>query len=99
MTGKLSHEKIFKRPDGSRVKIHVVHETRYHAQVWVCAPNKRTFRHVSLSDDYRYRALPFGGEARDQMEMAHILEHCTREEIQETALELWEANKPDFIKS
>lgn len=92
------HDKIFTRPDGTRVKIVVAVEINYTAHVWISGPKKRKFVMVDPSDDWEYKVLPFGSEARERFWNLEKLKHCTIEEIQEVAIELWEMNKPDFGK-
>lgn len=97
----MKHEKIFKREDGSKVNIGIdfypesfTNKFTYRVSVSTCEPKKRAFRYVNDTDDYTWRRL--SSEERKTYEMKKNLEHVTKEEVQETAIELWQKMKPDF---
>lgn len=97
----MKHEKIFKREDGSKVNIDIdfwsegfTNKFTYRVSVSTCEPKKRTFKYVNDTDDYNWRRL--NHEQRKEYEMKNNLEYVTKEEIQETALELWNKMKPTF---
>ncbi len=97
----MKHEKIFKRADGSRVHIMVTLFTesyldnfRYSVSLSICEPAKRTFRYVNDTDNYTWRRM--NPEEKEAHEMGLFLKYASTEEIQETALELWDKIKPNF---
>jgi hypothetical protein len=95
------HEKIFKREDGSRVKIEVVvtitwsrsEKPVYRYLVRLCEPKKRTWKPVeNFGYNYKWRAMSIPDRGKYQIKK--YLEHVTKEEMLETALEAWELMKP-----
>lgn len=95
----MKHEKIIKRPDGTRVKIDVSlyldiyrNNAQYDVDVTICAPGKRTFREVYSGDDYLFRKLSMQDRAAFILESQ--LKVVTAEEIYAAKLEAWELLKP-----
>lgn len=101
----MNHEKEFKREDGSKCLVEVScflkryssvdGNMKYNVKVATKAPKKKKWEYIGNSDDYKYRALSM--EDRRKHDFQCYLEVVTIEEIQETALELWETLKPKFI--
>ena len=95
----MTHEKIFKRPDGSRVKVEVTFwcdsrdGANYRFQVSKCLPGKRTFISPTSTDDYEWRKLSM--PERIAFNVRKYLEIATPAEILETKLELWNKLKPE----
>ena len=94
------HEKIFKRPDGKRVKIIASFSDGGYSStpkwsffIHVCDPKKRTWYSVADSNDYEWRKL--NHEQREAHNIRQYLEHVTPEEVLETKLELWNKIKPE----
>lgn len=90
----MTHEKIFKREDGTRYKIWVKLEVDTYRvfPYWVfwvhkCEPRKRLFGSV-IPHDYRY---PIDYSSNESV----YLQHVTPEEVLETKLELWNLIKPE----
>lgn len=95
----MNHEKIFKREDGTRVRITADYTETWRGgdkawsfQVAICAPRKRKFETVQLTR-MDFHALPAG--SRTQERQRRCLKYVTASEIQSTMLELWEKMKPD----
>jgi len=97
----MKHEKIFTRPDKSKVK--VVVELRIDAfrqdfswdfETSHCGPRKRTWSKPHSPDDYAWRRL--GQAERKVFSQAKYMTLASLEEIQEVMLELWLTLKPDF---
>lgn len=94
----MNHEKIFSRPDGSRVKIvvsvytDIVSGVKWNYFVLICEPRKRTWRSVTDSDSYEYRALSM--EDRRKKNESDYLKVATSDEILAAKTELWEKLKP-----
>lgn len=94
----MTHEKVIKREDGSRVIIRVdfwMNSTTgpvYNVDVRYCAPGKRTFRDIFSSDDHEYRRLSMG--ERSAFVYYKQLEYVSVTEIYQVKLELWEKLKP-----
>ena len=87
------HEKIFKRVDGSKVKltVHLVSEwssrsVQWKVECYRCEQRKRTWAKVFDDDSYGYRRL--STEQRRKSEMRDILRNVTMEEIREAMREL-----------
>ncbi|HXS59747.1 MAG TPA: hypothetical protein VN703_02925 [Candidatus Sulfopaludibacter sp.] len=94
-------EKLFKREDGTKVDIiitfHVASYSErfsYSVSVSVCHPRKRTFNYVNDHDNFTYRRL--SQDEKDIYDMEQNLKYVTKEEIQETAIQLWNKFKPNF---
>ncbi|MDH3382097.1 MAG: hypothetical protein OEL54_05290 [Flavobacteriaceae bacterium] len=96
----MTHEKIFKRDDGSKVKITVrimysfLYDVKYSLHVMTCGKRKRKFQKTFDYDDYEYRKL--GDKERTVFAKKKYLEHATKEEIDIVASELLEKIKPSF---
>lgn len=96
----MTHEKIFFRPDGSKVKIVASLSIGYFtgdAAKWdyfvlSCEPKKRIWRGVVDEDDYAYRALSMAD--RKKKSEAGYLKFVTKEEVLSAKMELWEKLKP-----
>lgn len=98
----MKHEKTLKREDGSKVNISVSfysdnfsNHVRYSVSVSVCEPKKRTFKYVNDTDNFTWRRL--SQPEREAMQMRLNLKYVTPDEIQQTALELWEKIKPNLL--
>lgn len=95
----MDHEKIFKREDGKQVKVslwltigNIVNPVpKYHWHVWIRGKGKKNWKSPVL-DTYTYGRLSF--DEKDARNKELYLQHATIEEVQETALELWEKIKP-----
>lgn len=95
----MTHEKIFSRPDGSRIKIivsfyvgYMRSEMKWDYTVLACEPRKRTWRGVVNIDDYNYRKMPI--DKRIEMVKKEYLNFVSKEEIVAAQTELWEKLKP-----
>lgn len=96
----MNHEKIFSRPDGSRVKIVASlslggifkDPIKWDYFVLTCEPRKRTWRASVDTDDYGYRRLSM--EDRRKRNESEYLKIVTKEEILAAKNELWELLKP-----
>lgn len=95
----MTHEKILKRPDGSRVKVVVElicdfdnRPYRWKFTCHHCAKGKRTFISAHNDDDYLWRRL--GPTARDVEERRRYLTLATEEEVRGVMLELLAKIKP-----
>jgi hypothetical protein len=94
------HEKIFKREDGSRVKLMVsvmflYNKLVYRCSTSTCIKGKRTWISTTNTDNYTYRAL--GMKDRKKVEEADMMKVVTPEEILEARLETWQLLKPKGI--
>lgn len=95
----MNHDKILKRPDGSRVKITVFFQCdwSYTKPVWdfkvhVCAAGKRTWKPSIDGDSYAIRKLLFGER---QLAIRNAgLGFVTEAEVFEVMLELWRKLEP-----
>lgn len=89
-------EKVFKREDGSKVKLCVELTTTYYSSepvryvisVWRCAPKKRTFYNVTDTNDYQWRALSM--VERSIANMNKSFEYITKTELINTCNECLE---------
>lgn len=85
-----SIEKIFKREDGTRVKVYIRINGYCHfaieCRVSVCQPGKRKFTDVVSRDDYNYRI----NESQNAYVKSKALEVVTKAEVREVADELFE---------
>lgn len=96
----MTHEKIFSRPDGSRIKIIVslnIGDMRGDKINWgytvlTCEPRKRTWKGVTNTDDYNYRRLSM--DQRVEARKQEYLKFASKEEIVAAQTELWEKLKP-----
>ena len=100
----MTHEKIMRRGDGSRVKIRVdYYDDGYRGLVWrvldVCKCKKRcsSFKGLSshLTNNYDYRQMDT--EERKACEMNGFLRVVTKAEINEVFAELYAQIKPPMI--
>lgn len=87
------HEKIFKRDDGSKVRLtaslcswQVHYEAVWRFECYQCGPRKRTWADVVDTDSYQWRRL--SPDDRLKSEMRDILKYVAKEEIRETMREL-----------
>lgn len=94
----MTHEKIFKRDDGTRIKITVTfwHDRSsgaiYNVFVEKCSPGKRKFVDVVDRNDYKYRKLNMP-ERADFVANQHLF-FVTIQEIYDTKVELWKQLAP-----
>ena len=95
----MTAEKIYVRPDGTRVKIQAAFSTGSIARgsvwsIWVqtLQPRKKKWLDVFSTDDYHYRKLDFA--AREAFILERQLAVCTRAEMLEVKLQIWESLKP-----
>lgn len=97
----MKHEKIFKREGGNRVKIVAEyiqgHRIKsYSFYVLTCEKRKRTWKGIVDSDCYSFRALSMSERAEYKKKKS--LEVATKEEVNQTYLELWEKMKPELLE-
>ena len=95
----MRHEKIFKRDNGVKVSVRVKflcqlfsEQHRWEVRVYVCGKGKRTWLPLFSEEDYWFRKL-----SAEEKEKAHInsaLQVATTQEIEATALELWQRLSP-----
>lgn len=94
----MTHEKILKRSDGTKISIRVnlwldsIDGCHWDVIVYKCAPRKRTFYSVNNTDDYSWRKLD--AEGRKRATIAAYLEVVSAEEILSAKMELYNAIKP-----
>lgn len=99
-------EKIFKREDGSQVKVTVslitnnslVHSHRcgYEFDVQIKGFRKREWKYTWGGDDWDYRKL--GHNDRVKFILEKKMQHVTKTELHNLYLELWESLKPKLIE-
>lgn len=89
----MTHEKIFKRVDGSKVKLtaKLASWLAHSEAVWRfdchhCAQRKRTWVDVVDTDSYPWRRL--STDEKRKSEMRDVLKYVTKDEIRETMREL-----------
>lgn len=89
----MRHEKILKRPDGSRVKIEVCLVTdwtrddqNWRFECYHCPPRKRSWTSAINTDDYSWRKLDQAG--RDVENRRRSLTLATETEVAEAMREL-----------
>lgn len=92
-------ETIFKREDGTRVKLIVWFSNdpykngiRWEFRVETCKSGKRKFYDPVNTDDYRFRALSL--EDRRIHTKSEYYKIVTDDEVRSTQLKLWESLKP-----
>jgi hypothetical protein len=97
----MRHEKIFRREDGSQVKLQVFFRSEYYTaspwsfEVFLKKKRGKTWYSPIDEDDYRWRRLPL--IARQQDKHRQYLEFVTKEEVLEAMNELWEESlRPSF---
>lgn len=97
----MRHSKIFRRADGSRIKVVAeflcdYSQTTYKVTVLTCEKGKRTWRDVSekISNRDRYKTR----KEREELLLKYQLELVSSEEIMQVKLELWELLNPMLIK-
>lgn len=100
----MRHEKIFKRDDGSRVKIRVWISTdlynsrdlQWGFDVHIAQKRKRNWEPACNEFDYAFRSLSHLEKKKRLMEKS--LMHVTPEEIHAAMIELWQMIEPQEIK-
>jgi hypothetical protein len=99
----MRHEKIFKREDGSRVKLKVEivmalgdnsQSPVYLYDVCLCEPGKVKWKPVELFD-HHWKAISV--KKRPSYKIWIFLKYVTEDEMLQTGLELWEKMKPDML--
>lgn len=95
----MRHDKIIKRPDGSKVNISIHFwmesfstKKNYDVSISICEPKKRTFHYVNDTDNYTWRKLSH--EEKNAYEHEINIKYATPEEIQLAKEELWQLLKP-----
>jgi len=95
----MTHEEIFKKPNGDKVKVQcrlrVEYFTKvfsYDIDVWVCKKGKRTYLQVEYSDNIQFRRSSF--EERQHLKHKAFSEHVTEEQLLEVKLKTWNLLKP-----
>lgn len=93
-------EKIFERPDGSKVKLSVglwLNSYQmccdYPLQLFYWKKGGRSWIHLDF-DGYDY--LKLNPDERKAYELKEILKFVTVQEVMQTKMELWELLKPTF---
>ena len=96
----MNAEKIFKREDGSQVKItagfHIGwsdNAPKWHTSVLTRGKGKKNWLGVYSGDNYEYRSLPM--EDREKFILDAKLKHCTLEEMHEVKMQFWNSLKPE----
>jgi len=94
-------ETIIKRDNGLRVKIIMEirenyhgYGSRYHWCIATCEKGRRTWLPVYDDNDFKFRALPFGGQEREDYIYKKQLEVVAHMELADVAMKLWEQMKP-----
>jgi hypothetical protein len=97
----MRHEKIFKRPDGSRVRVSVTFSAERYSNnfewtfaVHVCAKNKRTWEALLSMNNYEFQKLSHTEQVKVRREQALLW--ATTKEIEDTMTELWQTLCPSF---
>lgn len=90
-------ETIFKREDGSRVKVRVLinmsrSKIEYLVNVLTCLPGKRKFIDTTDTNKHEYRVLDLDQRLAKRLENA--LEVCSQAEIDEACEAAWKKIKP-----
>lgn len=93
-------EKIFKREDGSKVKLVVAFFTtnyssepvKYRVNVYKCAPNKRIYYAVTDTNDYEWRKLSM--VERSIANMKQSFQFVTKQELLDACNECLELCRP-----
>ena len=98
----MQHEKIIKRPDGSRIRIKACLVIDFRGFSWsysvdFCAKRKRTWVRTVDTDSFSYRSLDSSGKA--EMIRTHSLRRASAEEINIAMIELWQKLKPPSIET
>jgi hypothetical protein len=93
----MRHEKIIKRPDGTRYKITVTcneyrEEFNWYFTCEVSQPGKKKFNPVYNNDSTEYRQLSM--DKREAYATAKTYQFVTHDEVATTARELWNKLKP-----
>lgn len=95
----MRHSKVFKRQDGSRVRIDISvyldgisSKIEYLVSASQCPPNKRTFSNFVDKEHHEFRKLSMA--ERRAYALKIVQENCSKEEISETFNELMELMKP-----
>lgn len=93
-------EKIYRRDNGSRVKV-VVHpwmdfnKMVYRVDVYTAAPRKRTYLNVEDSNDFRWRRLSMEDRRKDTFNKQ--MEVISKDEYNQCLNLAWEEFKPKFL--
>lgn len=96
----MESELIFKRDDGSKIKIAVnlylpsFHDPEYRVGIFTCAKGKRSWVYQDCTNHYAYRELKFGSKEREEYEHKFHLSFASEDEIQKAKTALWEKLKP-----
>lgn len=97
----MSAEKIFKREDGSQVKISagfriggIDNKPIWTVSVNVRAKGKKNWLGVYSHDSWEFRSL--SGAERQKFVLDSKLKHCTLEEIHEVKMQFWNSLKPEL---
>lgn len=97
----MTHEKIFTRPDGNRVKIcawvylDLIDGFKYYNSIKVSAPGKRKFIDVDTRLPYEMRNATF--KERMQFFQDENLKFASKDEVHQTYMELWHKLKPETL--
>ena len=82
----MKKEKIYKRPDGTRIKLsirlYVDNRIYWSYSASICQPRKRTFKNIIDRACHTYRALDFH-DGRNEYEREKVLEVVSQDEIHE----------------
>ncbi len=96
----MTHEKIFKREDGSKVTVKVIYQTdwttnsRWQIEVKTFGAGK--IKEVNAVDTNAIGYLKTNNRNREAYILKKQLEYVTPAEILEVKLELWEKMKPSI---
>ncbi len=97
----MQHEKIIKRPDGSRVRITIDFRNDWNRKdpewtfrVDTCEKGKRTWIGPYDSNNYSFRQLSMADRAKACREAS--LRRASPQEIEAAMLELWEKLRPSL---
>jgi hypothetical protein len=94
----MRHEKVFKRDDGSKVRLTVElnvdfgsSKPRWYLRCDTCNKGKRTWL-STVEDDYFFRKLSHDGKRQHITKVALL--HVSENELTQTMEELWQQLKP-----
>ena len=97
----MSAEKIFKREDGSQVKISASFyfgwsdgTPTWAVSVSIRGKGKKNWLGVYSQDSWEFRSL--SGAERQKFVLDAKLKHCTLEEIHEVKMQFWNTLKPEL---
>lgn len=95
----MRHEKIFKREDGSRVRVNIefradwsYSKPEWYFSVDTCEKGKRTWVPACNGDDYFFRKLTMAERAKAVREES--LKRASIDEVKLAMLELWDRLRP-----